>query len=928
MKNRKLFSMFDFSKASIAATLCAMILMSPTLAQQATDQSDAGAKENTEAKAELKSDQRLLAWNNGNVLPGTLVKGDESDVYWISDLFRGELQIDLAALNNVKFPRDETQRSTEEKFFVRTLGGDKLYGEIEKIDQDNLIMNSVRHGKITVAKDQISKLAHLGNAGYVFMGISDLEDWGSLKRTKKHWRISDSGDLESTKSNINLFYQTELPDAVQIDLVVKWEKNLDLIFGLGVPTNAQILENKLPRIESWEDSLVLNQEDDFSIIYESIDKKQKRLVLQIQWDRKTNNVVVLDEQGKELCNTTIPEKIRGVESGIYLENKSGDLKVETLRISKTAAGYDPSKKGLQLTDGTIAYGDLVSYDGDEWTVVDPETEEETKVSADKFRTALLKVTSNDEADINTLIRFQDGALLTGTMHSIDKETIQLKTNFSSEPVSSKLAGISVIRFLGMGEGQDLKGSHTLYSDHGKLFGEVFAGSGNDSDVLRWRPVGCKTGLPLTNADAKITLSTEITMTPDKDDKYPDTLYFVNKDTIPCKIVAIDEEKVVFKSFAENDRVDQNLIKAVDFSALRVSGPVSCQDAGWYFSDKAAKSIEVETDEEMIIRGSGRFGHSSLAAVGSLKFSLEWKSGNYNSLEVRNFVRSPKNSSGGLGVTILLWDNMVMINDVEQNRMVANQQIQTPNNKADIEIELADGKLTVKVGRKKAYSRKVSPKSMKGNAVSFNLSNMNGNAQPQVTLSNISINNTGSGSSPTFVDPEKKDLLLTVPRLRKDNPPKHILCARNSDLLRGELTAMDTERILFQSRLDNFTFDRSVVSSIVWLHAKTPKQIEKEKEAEEKAKAEKANQTDSEPDAQIVQILMKGGQRLTVNAKLWGDKTFDGISNTLGKCSIPIEDIKELRMGKFATEATDVAYADWGRQSRSGTCLGRRVWREC
>ena len=55
MKNRKLFSMFDFSKASIAATLCAMILMSPTLAQQATDQSDAGAKENTEAKAELKS---------------------------------------------------------------------------------------------------------------------------------------------------------------------------------------------------------------------------------------------------------------------------------------------------------------------------------------------------------------------------------------------------------------------------------------------------------------------------------------------------------------------------------------------------------------------------------------------------------------------------------------------------------------------------------------------------------------------------------------------------------------------------------------------------------------------------------------------------------------------------------------------------------
>jgi thiol-disulfide isomerase/thioredoxin len=908
MKNRKLFSMFSTLQKPGMSLLLLLILLGPALGQEKAAKNDSTSDEK---KQELKSDQRLLAWNNGNVLPGALLKGDESDLYWNSDLFRGELQIDLNALNNIKFPRDETQRATKEKYFVRTLNGDKLYGEIQKIDEDGLTLTSERHGEITITNDQISKLVHLGNAGYVFMGISDLEDWGSLKRTKKHWRISDSGDLESTKNDINLFYQTDLPDAVQIDLVVKWEKNLDMVFGLGVPTNAKILDETLPRIESWEDSLVLNQEEDFSIIYESIDEKQKRLVLQIQWDRKTNTVVIMDEQGQELCTSTVPDKIRGVEPGIYLENKTGDLKVETLRISKTAAGYDPSKKGVQLTDGTIAYGDLVSYDGKEWTVLDPETEEETTVPTEKFRTALVKVAAVETKDINTLIRFQDGSLLTGTMDSIDEESINLKTIFSEDSVSSQLAGISVIRFLGMKDGDDLKGSHTLYSDYGKLFGQVFAGSGEDNDVLRWKPVGCKTGLPLTNADAKILLSNEITMTPDEDQEYPDTIYFVNKDTIPCKILSIDEEQVVFESFAENDRVQQSLIKAIDFSAMRVSGPVSCLDAGWYFSDKAEKSIEVENDEEMIIRGTGVFGHSSLAAVGSLKFSLEWKSGNYNSLDIRNFVRSPKNTSGGLGLKILLWDNMVMISDAEQNRMVANQQIQTPNNKADIEIKLKDGKLTVLVGRKKAFTRNVTAKAMKGNAVSFNLSNMNGNAKPQVTLSNISINNSGSGSSPTFVDPEKKELLLTIPRLRKDNPPKHILCARNSDLLRGELTAMNEDRILFESRLDNFTFERQVVSSIVWLHAKTPKQIEKEKEAEENAAKEKEKgEKQTESDAQTVQILMKGGQRLTVDAQLLSDETLNGYSDTLGKCSIPIDDIKELRMGKFATEATDVAYADW------------------
>ncbi len=886
--------MFDLSKQSAATVLCTLLFLNTVLGQNKDD-------DKVEKQPEKASAQKLLAWNNGNVLPGTLVKGDEEDIFWISDLFRGELQIELAALNSVKFPRDEAHRKTAEKYFVRTLSGDKLYGEIEKVDEDSLTLRSERNGTINIQRDQIGKLVHLGNAGYVFMGVSDLEDWGSLKRTKKHWKISDSGDLESTKSGINLFYQTELPDAVQIDLVVKWKKNLDMVFGLGVPSNTKVVE-KVPRIESWEDAMVFSQADDFDIIYESIDPKQKRLVLQIQWDRKTNKVLILDEQGKLLCETTIPEKTRGIEQGIYLENKNGDMQIETLRISKIAAGYDPSKKGVQLTDGTIAYGELASFDGKEWTVIDPDTEEETTIPTEKFRTALLKSSSDKEAELNTLVRFQNGGLILGMLDSIDKETISLKTNFSSEPISSKLEGISVIRFLGMDEGKDLKGTHTLFSSQGELYGQVFAGTGKDEDVLRWRPVGCKTGLPLTNADARITLTDKADTSVDKDEKWPDTLYFVNRDTIPCRIVSIDKDRVVFESFAENDRVDQQLIKAIDFSALRASGSISCNDLGWYFSEKAEKNIEISGDKEMVIRGSGRFGHASLSSVGTLKFSLDWKNGQYNTLECLNFVRSPKDSSGGLGVTIMMWDNMVMVADLQQN---SNQQIPTQNNKADIEFELADSKLIVRVNGKKAYTKKVSAKSIKGNAVSFNLSNMNGNGKPQVTFGDISINNSGSSASPTFVDPERKELLLTIPRLRKDNPPKHILCARNSDLLRGELTAMDENRILFQSRLDGFTFERDVVASIVWLHAKTPKQLEKEAKDKETQK-EKPVVSEN----QVVQIIMKGGQRLTVTARSWNEKTFDGLSSTLGECSIPIEDIRELRLGKFATEATDVAYADW------------------
>ena len=68
-----------------------------------------------------------------------------------------------------------------------------------------------------------------------------------------------------------------------------------------------------------------------------------------------------------------------------------------------------------------------------------------------------------------------------------------------------------------------------------------------------------------------------------------------------------------------------------------------------------------------------------------------------------------------------------------------------------------------------------------------------------------------------------------------------------------------------------------------------------------------------PD-QIVQVVTKDGRRLTVNAKKWTDDVLEGSSDIFGSCSIPIADIRELRMGKVATGASDIAYADWVAKS--------------
>jgi len=168
--------------------------------------------------------------------------------------------------------------------------------------------------------------------------------------------------------------------------------------------------------------------------------------------------------------------------------------------------------------------------------------------------------------------------------------------------------------------------------------------------------------------------------------------------------------------------------------------------------------------------------------------------------------------------------------------------------------------------------------------------------------------TGLSESSVFVDSKNLDKLLTIPRLLSDNPPKQILFGRNYDLLRGELVALNNDSIQFRSRADKFTFDRDVVSSIVWLHAKTPAELRNEQAAADQAN-KAAGDRDSTTD-QIVQAVMHDGRRLTINAKEWTKETLTGVSDVLGTCSIPIADIKELRMGKTATDASDIAYADW------------------
>ena len=64
---------------------------------------------------------------------------------------------------------------------------------------------------------------------------------------------------------------------------------------------------------------------------------------------------------------------------------------------------------------------------------------------------------------------------------------------------------------------------------------------------------------------------------------------------------------------------------------------------------------------------------------------------------------------------------------------------------------------------------------------------------------------------------KRERLLTLPRMQKENPPTHLIRSRNGDYLRGRLIKLDDKTLQVEIRLEPKEVPRDRLALIVWLH---------------------------------------------------------------------------------------------------------------
>ena len=152
------------------------------------------------------------------------------------------------------------------------------------------------------------------------------------------------------------------------------------------------------------------------------------------------------------------------------------------------------------------------------------------------------------------------------------------------------------------------------------------------------------------------------------------------------------------------------------------------------------------------------------------------------------------------------------------------------------------------------------------------------------------------SQATKIDPSKRDRLLTLPRMQKEDPPTHLIRSTEGDYLRGRLVEMDDKTLTVEVRAGNAPRRRDHVASIIWLEKQGSKeQGSKEQGSKEPprgypagSKQEATRQAPSYPLSARVQSLGSDGVRLIFRPEKLAGTTLRGTSDVLGGVPSGIE----------------------------------------
>lgn len=898
-----------------------------------------------------------VKWINGDLLPGDLVSSTASHMKWSAQGFVDPFEVDVSKLDYVRFAKPDASKHGEPIRIVLA-SGDIIFGDVTSISESHIDFTSKRHGEGRLKRSEVVSIQRLAHGSLLYLGPGGRNGWASLNPSFKttHWTPVD-GYLTTRISGAELYRQINFPDQIEVEFILKWIRKPGFMIALGTPVGNQIPKGVIG-LETWDDTLVVHSEDDFEEVA-SLTGAKKTLHLRLFLDYAKGECSVFSSDGKRLAHLKTESKGRPKKPGIFIRNKSNDLTIVRVRASKW--GGSPPKEvrdginRVHLVDGNIKYGKIKSYSKTAGMIIADEAGKESTVTYNQFDSMYLPVDVKPQTQLPPArVSFIDGAIVSGKLFAVQDGRIAITTPYSDQPIWSQLASVRSINLTHpKAAAADPLPPDVLLLTNSKLHGQL-TGSKSPKNPLAWKPVGSRNASTIAaNMTGQIIRETPKAGESPIDQGLKDILYLTNQDVVPCKIRAVDDSFLYIETpLVELAKIPNSDVKAVE---LALSEPIESEgfgDPGWKVESFAGEDGVSHSPKEVVFNKPGRVSHNSIMFGDEASFDMTWNAASSFMLTASAFTRNAKPMPRGTTSMNIQVNQQTIWVTGGNGRFFGNvQPVNCPKGKAKLTFK-ADGKqLRVLVNGKQSHSMHFPGGKVPGNGISLSFSPTDGTngRDRMLVMSNFEIRQSSGGRATPRIASDKKELILTVPRMRRDNPPSHVLVARNGDMLRGRLTKLNQKSVTFTSRLDDFNFSRERLACIIWLHAENLKK--------DKAKADQEpNAANTDPAAEItlpiddflrqqvglkiqppvdpapvnvktnvvagpevdpskgigelsVRVELSHGTRLTFQPTAVKDGKLIGQSPVLGTCSVPLTAIRKLHFGKsFAAQS--VAYADW------------------
>jgi len=298
---------------------------------------------------------------------GQLVDSPAGDrLVWKSPAFSTPLELPLSDVRSVRFPATGKPPQPEGEYCFELAGGDTLFGTLVELAGPEAVIDSPGLGRLHVERAILRRIHRWDAGDLIYSGPNGLEGW-KTSGSAGAWR-EDGGHLVAEEIGAVVRRDFDAPAMARYEVELSWNKkaDFDLAFGVGNDPKSVL---RAFRFDVWDNKIVAWRETEREADVTALAKIESghgHIHLQALLDQEHGRMLVLSSSGEQLADLKVSTGKPQAFGGVQLTNKSGDIRLERLRIGRwngeIPQAVAADKARIHRTDGTIVYGQLTSYD--------------------------------------------------------------------------------------------------------------------------------------------------------------------------------------------------------------------------------------------------------------------------------------------------------------------------------------------------------------------------------------------------------------------------------------------------------------------------------------------------------------------------------------------------------------------------------------